>query len=238
MIFRLFLLLFVLSLVAMLAFMGIWTYFDARKKGLNPLLWTFIVLLGQNFIGLIIYLLVGRKEEKIFCYNCKTIGLKRSKYCHNCGVEFERETKPKIEKTNRFLIAFIISVVIFVVSTVGFALSLVFDENLPIWNGVSIGKVENNFGKKWDVSFKTSGEILQETINLNLLDSKMLYFTGNCEEGTMTFHIVKNDTILTYDVSAQTEQLSVDLSEFGDGKITLMLYNDNAKNASFKSYWE
>jgi len=43
--------------------LGCWTYSDAKARSDKPEIWTLIVLLVPNFIGLIIYLLVGRTKK-------------------------------------------------------------------------------------------------------------------------------------------------------------------------------
>ena len=53
----------VLSALALLTMLGCWTYSDAKKRSDKPEIWTLIVLLVPNFIGLIIYLLVGRTKK-------------------------------------------------------------------------------------------------------------------------------------------------------------------------------
>ena len=49
--------------IAMIA-MIVWVYRDAKIHTDNPWLWTLIVIVVPNFIGLIIYLLVGRNRRE------------------------------------------------------------------------------------------------------------------------------------------------------------------------------
>ena len=53
-----------LAVVALIlaVFLGMWTYNDAKERTDDPILWTLIVLFVPMPIGLIIYLLAGRKE--------------------------------------------------------------------------------------------------------------------------------------------------------------------------------
>jgi len=53
----------VLSIIALFVMLGCWTYTDAKIRSDKPELWTLIVLLVPNFIGLIIYLLLGRTKN-------------------------------------------------------------------------------------------------------------------------------------------------------------------------------
>jgi len=54
---------FVFSILALLTMLGCWTYSDAKIRSGKPEIWVLIVLLVPNFIGLIIYLLIGRTKE-------------------------------------------------------------------------------------------------------------------------------------------------------------------------------
>ena len=48
--------------IAIVVFLGLWTYNDAKERTDNPSLWTVIVLFATMPIGLIIYLLLGRNK--------------------------------------------------------------------------------------------------------------------------------------------------------------------------------
>ena len=56
---------FILSAIMFMVSLGLWTYADAKVKSNDgPLLWTLVVLLGSFPIGLIIYLVAGRKKPE------------------------------------------------------------------------------------------------------------------------------------------------------------------------------
>ncbi|MDF2685038.1 MAG: hypothetical protein K0S55_219 [Clostridia bacterium] len=232
------LIIFIVSIISAVILLGMWTYHDAKSRGLNAPLWTIIVLLGQNFIGLILYLLVGRKEAKIRCYICNATIHINSKYCNNCGNTVKAIAIPKNPKIKKIIISLIVCAIIFVVSFIGFLSTVILSDNLPILSGVSIGLVQNNWGNKWDLTFKTSGDELKKTITINKSEPNMLYIKGSCEEGTLTLYIIKETIIDAFDMTAQTEEIAIDLSKYGEGKIELKLINNKAKNAMFKSHWE
>jgi len=52
--------------IALYVAMVIWVYRDAKVRTNNPIIWTLIVLLVPNYIGLIIYLLVGRRQGSVY----------------------------------------------------------------------------------------------------------------------------------------------------------------------------
>ncbi len=73
-----------LSFAAM-AFLGVWTYRDARARGLNAVMWVLVVLLAPSLIGLIIYLAVGRNQSTALCANCGGGLSANDQFCPKCG---------------------------------------------------------------------------------------------------------------------------------------------------------
>ena len=63
---------------------GIYVYHDARKRGMEPILWTLVVILVPYFIGLIIYLAI-RKPLRSTCPSCSAAAPWESSFCPSCG---------------------------------------------------------------------------------------------------------------------------------------------------------
>lgn len=101
----------------------------------------------------------------------------------------------------------------FYVFIIGFIFTAILSENLPILDGVSIGMVETNWGNKWDLAFKTSGDELKKTITIDKTNPNTLYVKGSYKEGTFTLYIIKDTIIDALDMTNQTEELSIDLSK-------------------------
>jgi hypothetical protein len=97
---------------------------------------------------------------------------------------------------------------------------------------------KNEWGNKWSFSFKTSGEELKKVITVNKSEPKNLYVKGSCEEGIMTLYIIKDTVIDAFDITAQNDELAINLSKYGEGRVELLILNNKAKNAEFTSYWE
>jgi RNA polymerase subunit RPABC4/transcription elongation factor Spt4 len=69
-----------------LLFMFGYVYRDAKRRGMNPALWTIVVLIlspGYGIMGLIIYLLV-REPLPYPCPQCATSVSARFNFCPNC----------------------------------------------------------------------------------------------------------------------------------------------------------
>lgn len=229
---------FIISIFSILISLGIWTYNDAKSRGLNPVLWTVVVILGQNLIGLILYFVIGRKEERIVCENCHTSIIKSSKYCGRCGIQISNKQIPSVTKNKKYLVGLFSCITIFVLSSIGILCYIVFSDDIPVVDGVSVGMVQNNYGNKWELSFKSSGDELEKSIKIEKGSPKNLYVNGKCDDGMLTLYIFKDGIVEAYDMTTQTEELKIDLSKYGEGKLYLQLGNNNAKNAEFKAYWE
>lgn len=74
----------------------VWTYRDARNKGMNGILWTAVVLLVPSYIGLIIYLIIRTDNHKVTCSKCNKSVNGKNKFCSNCG----EELVPVVEVTD------------------------------------------------------------------------------------------------------------------------------------------
>lgn len=233
-------LVFVVACVCMIVFLATWVYKDAKARGLNAPLWTIVVLLvGQKLIGILLYLLVGRKETKITCPECSEKTSMQAKFCDNCGKPINKDlvSKPKSEK--KWLIALLVAFIVAVITglgTMGIVLKAGYEGRLP--GNVSIGKMENRFGDKWKVSVMRSNETLNKTVSVKNGDPDTLYFNGSCEEGSMVLIVTMDDATLTYELSDQAGNTTVDLNGYETDSLKLTLINNNVKNGKFKANWE
>ena len=77
---------FVVLLLVVNVLILIWVYNDAKSRGMeNAVLWLIIVLI-TGLIGLIIYLIVRPKGDKVVCPSCskkRMTGLPRCPHCGN-----------------------------------------------------------------------------------------------------------------------------------------------------------
>lgn len=73
--------------IALTILLCVWTYRDAKHKGMNGILWTAVVLLVPSYIGLIIYLIVRMDNNKVTCSKCNKSVNGKNKFCSNCGEE-------------------------------------------------------------------------------------------------------------------------------------------------------
>ena len=80
---------YVLLLMVIPLVVGTYVYQDAKKRGMNPLLWTLVSLLVPALIGFVIYLLarVGHSDER--CPNCQTAVKDTYVVCPCCGAKLK-----------------------------------------------------------------------------------------------------------------------------------------------------
>ena len=94
-----------ISLILLIPVMvGVYVYKDAKKRGMNAVLWTLIVLLTPFLIGLVIYLLVRGNYPDLRCpqcgepirekyISCPSCGAKLKKTCPSCASPVEPQWK-------------------------------------------------------------------------------------------------------------------------------------------------
>lgn len=204
MLFWISLIIFLVSVIGLIAVIGCFVYHDAKMRADKPITWTLISILVPSFMGFLSYILVGRTKKE-----------------------------SSDGKYKRLVTTFAIAVV---TSTLLFGGVIMTSNHLPIMGGVSVGMVNHNIGSKWKVSFKTSGERLERTVKLNAQEREAFIVSGACESGRLYLLFLQNENVKLIDIT-DTENKSIDLSEFSDDKITMMLYNENARNAKINISW-
>ena len=228
----------ILSLMSIAVFLGIWTYRDAKEKGLNAILWTLVVVLGsQHLIGLLLYILVGRRNAKIICPECSAQTSAKAQYCEQCGKAIDREKLPVPHSAKKWLIAMLAAFLVFVVGMGSGIAVMVTNNAVPaIGENISIGKVEIDYSNGWKTSYASSTETMTKTIKIDENGPKTLYFKGYCAEGTMLLVVKTDNEITTYPVSAWEIDVPIDASK--TGSITLELINSKVKHGEFEARWE
>jgi hypothetical protein len=63
---------------------GVWVYGDATRRGMEPLLWTLVAVLGPNLMGLVVYLVV-RKPLQVACRACGEAVTEGATFCPRCS---------------------------------------------------------------------------------------------------------------------------------------------------------
>jgi hypothetical protein len=72
--------------VLAVVFSATWVYKDAKARGLPAGLWAFLVVISSIFIGLILYVLIARKQNSVICNHCN-MPTNQGTFCSRCGKE-------------------------------------------------------------------------------------------------------------------------------------------------------
>jgi hypothetical protein len=171
---------FVICTMAVMLFLGLWTYKDAQVKSEHsPVLWVLVVLLVPNMMGIIVYLLVGRSKKDV--------------------------PAPKT-----FLRPLIASVVLFIVATAVFIVSMVLlalggTGGLPhnmAWNsGVWAVSRSHYSNGEWTVSARRGNGTKRRTHELTAEQLESFRFSGNADEGGLYLMLDQGETYYSIDIS-------------------------------------
>lgn len=150
-------LIFMLLLIIFKISLGWWVYQNAKIKNNHPFLWGWVTFLIPYFIGLLLYFVIGRSQQRQMCPQCKKLTTANKPYCSNCGQELPKYFSANPSSRNRkpLLIAFFT-----IITMIGVSLSCIFyygQKPSAIANSnVAIGQVQNNTTKKMGYFFLVS----------------------------------------------------------------------------------
>lgn len=219
-------------------FLALWTYTDAKSKNLNAFLWTVIVLFVPNLLGLLLYFLVGRTTPAVICCHCGAKIPATSKFCPNCGAEVSNISFTENKNNKKLIIGFFIAMasiiliigIIFVVNINGGGSST----SLKGFSNYSIGCIETNIGDTWKVSFKKSNEAFRKTINIDSDGPKTIEVEASYGDGKSYLYLYRDGKSLDcFNLTTEKNKFSIDLTQYGPGKITFELTNDDVSNMKF-----
>lgn len=224
--------------------LGIWTWKDAKSRGLNALLWTVVVLLAPSFIGLIIYLAAGRNQAAGLCPHCSRAIQANVAFCPHCGGAVGGEASPikPLAKPVRWpMVAFLccIALVILGAFTVGMLGVLRFNGNFVPNSHISIGSVERNVNHNWHLSFyKMDGNKTNNQLEYDGETPKEVRVKSSLGSGKMTLEFTQGSTRSALDLSGPNTVSTMDLSEFEPGRITMTLITEDAIDGEVDVDWD
>ena len=140
------------------------------------------------------------------------------------------------KSVRRFKLPAVVSAFVAVISTTVFLGSVLFSNDIPVINNVSIGMVNNNIGSQWTVEYKSSGETLERTISLTDNELKNFSVEASCDDGELYLLMIQGKNAKVIDLKNYSKE-ELQLDGFDAGKVKLSLYNESAKNAKIKIDW-
>ena len=219
-------------------FLGKWVYRDASNRGLNPVLWTVIVLLVPSLIGLLIYFLVGRKQEMINCNKCDNKIPIYSKFCLYCG---DMITNVKIvdkKSTKGPFMGFIVCIVIFFIIVMLMAVKIFIDDDFASQSEFSLMMKQFNTENTWNVSYYKSTEEFIRTIKIKDNKPSTMHVKAETKQGSLYLVLIQNDKEEKIDITNTEGFKEIDLKAFDDGKIEAVLFGKGSESVKFEAHWE
>lgn len=234
-------------------FLVVWTYRDAKNRGLNAKLWTLIVMFGSNGIGLLIYFLVGRKQSFTKCDKCDNRIVSDSKYCNKCGNLITNSKKIETKPTKHLIKGFIISFILSIVCFIGLIINMVNNDYIEFdggntsfsasaWTsgegGSSWFLLETNTKNRWSVSYHKSTDKFSRIISKEENKPSLINIDASCNEGKLYIKLTQNDIEEVIDISNTNGPIEINLDSFKNGKIKLELIDDECKGVDVEVYWD
>lgn len=232
---------FILSIVCMVVlallsvtFAGIWVYKDAKQRGLQAGLWTLLVILSGNFIGLILYLVIGRKNSASACGKCGARFNTLGEFCPSCGEKnVIHEVKLKSKKgwlvscVSCLILAFVfLGVSVFLLSNGG-SNGFIYNYKYGYYNLSKNGYVkkdsEQSSGNIWNLSFEeaSGGYVFSNKYNAK---TKPVSVTAEIScGGSITLIITQNEAVINENL--QSGSHTFDMAGFNEGQISFELIN-------------
>ena len=82
-----FLLVVLAALLTISVLIGVYVYRDAKRRGMNAVLWTLIAVAAPALVGFIIYLLVRGNYADLECPQCGAAVTEQYVVCPRCGTK-------------------------------------------------------------------------------------------------------------------------------------------------------
>ncbi|MNC30746.1 hypothetical protein D3C75_790390 [compost metagenome] len=235
-----------LLLAAAVACFGVWTYRDAKARELEAGLWTAIVVLVPNLLGLLLYFLVERKQRKIPCASCGGSTEQGKAYCSNCGAILdETAIVPVVRKQgNQLLYAGVGLIVLGFCLIIGvFIAQYTGSSETFLARNVAVGQAQTSLPGRWKLSFWYLDGEKARSIKLKSGGSRQMTIDARIESGTVEVQVVSIESgeekrILLNELNGSDSPYTWDLSEFPvNAKLTLRINAEKAKG-KFDMKWE
>ncbi|SHI61893.1 Double zinc ribbon [Clostridium cavendishii DSM 21758] len=81
----------VLIVILIIYLIGRFVFTDAKKRGMDPWLWTTIAIFIPNLLGLILYLIIRTSYTKEVCLNCGKAVNEDFLNCPYCGYKLKND---------------------------------------------------------------------------------------------------------------------------------------------------
>lgn len=229
-----------ISFLTAFVFLGIWTYKDAKERGLSAGLWTFLVVVfSKDFLGILLYLLIGRRDSKISCPTCAEKTPLKAKFCKECGAPIDSGKVPPFVSGKKWIIAMIIALAIGLSSVCGFMLSAASNvAPFSSFKNVNIGAMTYGVGNSWKYTAMYSNDTQQRTFVVNSEEDDMLFISGSQAKGLMTV-IVSYDGVTvfvgSYPPTDESTEFEIPIDAPVGTSVNITVVLENANDVKFEA---
>lgn len=230
--------------------LGVWTYRDAKARGLEAGVWTAVVVLVPSFIGLLLYLFVGRRGSRdaprmVACPSCGAKTEAGRPYCSSCGGRLEGAASTvapdePVRVSRAPLVAAIVCVVLSFVLVVGMILLGTVSYMGPVDTGsLAVGQVQTSSSTSWSLTSAYLSGSESRSVSVPEDGDAELRVDASVGEGTLELVIVAGgEERERFELGTAETPETVDLAPYaGYGRITLCLEADGARDVSVDLSW-
>lgn len=232
--------------IAAVVFCCIWIYKDCKSRGGNAVLWVVICLAASPVIGILIYLIAGRKEEKVPCQSCGRMIDRQASFCAFCGYRQEAfsqgradlSRQPKKRGQYGLLIAAGISLVMMVAVMIGTVIVAVTSDGaadtLRLNSGYVVGSLTTGGSEDWHVRYAkaSKGYRYYKTMKLENPQKQFLSIRVSCEGEGLTLRLAQGEHVEQLEISGFSDSQPYSLNGFEEGQLELCLQADGASHVN------
>ena len=229
----------IILMILCIVFMCVWIHRDAKSRGQSGLVWILIAVLSSPILGLLAYLLAGRKNTSVPCQSCGWMISGNARFCERCGAEQSpAPVQPPENKRGpfKFMIASIVCFVTGLLCVLGMVFAMVWmdmngtlDSETKLFGSgypspmVSVMSTNTMFGGEWKINcYYCSDGYLKKDFTLDS-PQQVLYTDITCEEGEIILHVQQGDVKVQTNITAVQGEYLVPLDRFQPGKIRVMI---------------
>ena len=218
---------FSIAILILMLFLGLWTYKDAQvKSDQSPALWVLVVLLVPNFLGLVVYLLVGRSKKQ-----------------HSAPGSFKKPLVTFAILTGLTFVVFIGSAINFAMTEGGFGGNItsryvrgtMIDAFGNARRGTFFNLNSNHRSQEWNLSVGRGNGTIQISPRLNENELAQVYVVGNTGEGEVFLQLEQNGRVEEFHVTEFSGLL--DVTGFTPGRIRMIASLESAEDVNLTVSW-
>jgi len=203
---------FILSLILVFIFLGLWTYHDAKVKSVHaPGLWVLVTLLVPNGLGVVIYLLVGRVKKDV-----------------PAPGNFKKAMIASV-------IFFVISIGFLITGSIQLAISESFGGTMN--TGTTFMSSEFSRAGSWTFSARRANATRSRFINISQSELDNFHVSASLESGEMILRLEQGSIVEYIDLFEFDGFIDLRGMGFRNGRIRAIVSLDNAERPRFEITW-